>query len=377
MHSTTTTMTSSCHSHSSSFQRRRISWCQTTLCSLLIVVASSIICQSHVVVVVVVEAAAASTAFSARRTTIASASIHYRPSSSSSSSSSLYYNSYCFARPRRSNKRKNQGKQEHSSRSSRRWPWLSSTRTTALPSLGSYDELCDSLQRLDDDRTSSSRAILASSKAATASAPRGSASKKGSVASSVADAPPGGGSVGYDDLTLLGRCVYGSVEVLIVTATDFASGCFGGYMIGVVTDIPRLLFRSVEQQGGSGVNLLKSASPTSPFWSQVSSRMSRMHGKSWRWGKEWGTISAVFGASRVATKVIRGGKEDEWSTVLSSMAAGAYFARKGMYTFATYLLSRKKTCCLNMQRFRFLIFARLFYRVVLFHLHHRGSTGHD
>ena len=42
----------------------------------------------------------------------------------------------------------------------------------------------------------------------------------------------------------------------------------------------------------------------------------------------WGELSAVFGGCRVAVKVLRNGQEDDWSSVLSSMAAGAFLARK-------------------------------------------------
>jgi Tim17/Tim22/Tim23/Pmp24 family len=284
---------------------------------------------------------AAASTFSGR-TIIASASIH-RPRSSSLSSSSTLYNS-CFTRPRNGQRSNSRNQENHGPRTTNSRSRRSPFDQSKCPSLGSYDELCDSLQQLEKDTSSrsSSQVILASSRSrTTAVAPRSSSassSKKGrgsdeTVVDRQQPEGEGSGGVSYDDLTPLGRCVYGSVEVAIVSLTDFVSGCFGGYMIGVVTDIPRLLFRSVEQQQGAA-NLLQrqaSSSSLSSFWSQVSSRMVRMHGKSWRWGKEWGTISAVFGASRVATKVVRGGKEDEWSTVFSSMAAGAYFARKGTW----------------------------------------------
>jgi hypothetical protein len=42
----------------------------------------------------------------------------------------------------------------------------------------------------------------------------------------------------------------------------------------------------------------------------------------------WGGMSATFAAARVGTKLLRGGREDEWNNVFSSMAAGAWFARK-------------------------------------------------
>lgn len=42
----------------------------------------------------------------------------------------------------------------------------------------------------------------------------------------------------------------------------------------------------------------------------------------------WGELSAIFAGSRVAVKVLRNGQEDDWSSVLSSMAAGAFLARR-------------------------------------------------
>jgi len=123
----------------------------------------------------------------------------------------------------------------------------------------------------------------------------------------------------YDDLTPLGKLVAGTVEVTLATLLEFASGFFGGYLIGTVTDIPFLLFRPVEQEARRA------------FFQEVSGRAARMHAKSFRWAKSFGGISAAFGGFRVATKVIRGGVEDEWNTIVSSMAAGAFFARNGKF----------------------------------------------
>jgi hypothetical protein len=123
--------------------------------------------------------------------------------------------------------------------------------------------------------------------------------------------------VTYEDLSPLGRVIAGTVEVGVVTLTEYMSGFFGGYVLGTLTDIPRLLSRRAQPD-------IQQA-----FLKELSGRAARMHTKSFTWAKSWGSISAVFGCSRVATKVLRGGKEDEWNTVFSSMAAGAYFARKG------------------------------------------------
>ena len=121
----------------------------------------------------------------------------------------------------------------------------------------------------------------------------------------------------YSDLTPLGRLIAGTVEVSITTALEFLTGFCGGYFLGTVTDVPRLLFRKVQDETQRS------------FWQETSGRMSRMHGKSFKWAKTWGGISAAFGGFGCLVKVVRNGREDEWNTVLSSMAAGAYFSRAG------------------------------------------------
>jgi hypothetical protein len=121
----------------------------------------------------------------------------------------------------------------------------------------------------------------------------------------------------YADLGTFGKIVAGTVEVAVTTLTEYMTGFAGGYALGTLTDVPRLLFRRVEPDARQA--LMK----------EVSGRCVRMHQKSFGWAKNWAGISAAFGCFRVVAKVSRGGKEDEWTTILSSMAAGAYFARNG------------------------------------------------
>jgi hypothetical protein len=121
----------------------------------------------------------------------------------------------------------------------------------------------------------------------------------------------------YGDLGPFGRLVAGTVEIAITTLTEYMTGFAGGYALGTVTDIPRLLFRRVEPDARQAL------------FKEVSGRTMRMHQKSFGWARNWAGISAAFGCFRVVAKVSRGGKEDEWTTILSSMAAGAYFARNG------------------------------------------------
>lgn len=121
----------------------------------------------------------------------------------------------------------------------------------------------------------------------------------------------------YGDLGPFGKLVAGTVEIAVTTLTEYMTGFAGGYALGTISDIPRLLFRRVEPDARQAL------------FKEISGRTLRMHQKSFGWAKNWAGISAAFGCFRVVAKVSRGGKEDEWTTILSSMAAGAYFARNG------------------------------------------------
>ena len=127
----------------------------------------------------------------------------------------------------------------------------------------------------------------------------------------------------FAQLGPLGKIVAGTVEIILATAMEYISGYVGGYALGTVTGLPAFLTKPV--QG--------TPSQQQHFWNQVQQRAGRMHHKSAKWAGSWAGISAAFGGFRVTTKVLRGGKEDEWSTIFSSMAAGAWFARKGGWWF--------------------------------------------
>ena len=131
-------------------------------------------------------------------------------------------------------------------------------------------------------------------------------------------------AVNYAELGPVGRIVAGAVEVAVSTALEYVSGFMGGYALGTVTDVPRLLFRTTNQ-------------PT--FVRETSSRFVRLHSKSIQWAKKWGGISAAFGGFNVLIKVARGGKEDDWNSIISSTAAGVFFARKGTWCVG---------CCLSL-----------------------------
>jgi hypothetical protein len=129
-----------------------------------------------------------------------------------------------------------------------------------------------------------------------------------------------GDDITYSELGVIGKLIAGMFEIVLVTLIEYATAFLGGYVLGTVTDVPRLLFQKS--------NLPQSLARPQ-LLTEVSHRMLRLHGKSMNWATSWGSISAAFGGFRVTFKVLRGNVEDDWNTILSSIAAGAYFARAG------------------------------------------------
>jgi len=121
----------------------------------------------------------------------------------------------------------------------------------------------------------------------------------------------------YQELGVLGRVVAGTVETAITSLMEFLTGFVGGYLLGTITDTPRFLFRPTNPEAAKSL------------LNESLQRFSRMHEKSMRWGKSWGSISATFAGCTVLVRVLRNGKSDEWTATLSSCAAGMFFSRKG------------------------------------------------
>lgn len=90
---------------------------------------------------------------------------------------------------------------------------------------------------------------------------------------------------------------------------EYATGFIGAYFLGTVVGIPGILY---SKQGLA-----------------LSNRLSNMNARSMDWAKTWAPISAIFGGCDAATRVVRGNVKDQWNTVISSAAAGAYFSRQG------------------------------------------------
>jgi hypothetical protein len=120
----------------------------------------------------------------------------------------------------------------------------------------------------------------------------------------------------FRDLGPVGKVVAGVTEVLFATLFEYLSGFMTGVFFGTLVGLPGFAFRPIEK----GVR--------QPLLQEVKMRFSRMNTRSITWGKSFGSISAAFGGFGVAVRVIRNGEEDVWNSILSSAAAGAFFARK-------------------------------------------------
>lgn len=83
----------------------------------------------------------------------------------------------------------------------------------------------------------------------------------------------------YQDLSPFGKLVAGTVEVCFATILEYMTGFSAGYLIGVVTDVPRLLFRSLTTPEGQ-------EEITRTFWQEFTGRTARMNAKSFKWAKK-------------------------------------------------------------------------------------------
>lgn len=150
-------------------------------------------------------------------------------------------------------------------------------------------------------------------------------SKVGEMTVNQQQAENGSAPLTWNDLGPAAKAVAGTVQVGAIFGMEYVQGFVGGYFLGSVTGIPSLLFKNA------------GASTGGPLGSEMGLRFTRMNAKSVKWAKSWAPISAIFGGFSAATRVARGGVEDEWNSVISSAAAGAYFSKEGMYLFYTCL----------------------------------------
>jgi len=120
----------------------------------------------------------------------------------------------------------------------------------------------------------------------------------------------------YDDLGPIGKAIAGCTEVIFATAFEYCSGFAQGFCFGSLVGIPGFLFRPMEKNVRQALQV------------EMTSRLTRMNTRSMSWAKNFGSISAAFGGLSVAVKVLRNGEDDAWTQIISSAAAGAFFARK-------------------------------------------------
>ena len=165
-------------------------------------------------------------------------------------------------------------------------------------------------------------ATTTTSKASTVSS-KSSVSRKLSPPSSSSTAqqplPEEFATTQFRDLGPIGKTVAGVTEVVFVTAIEYIQGFMTGYIFGTLFGLPGF----VTKPTNPSLPLRQT-----PFWPEFKKRFGRMSTRSTKWAKDWAKISAVFSGFSVLTKVVRNGQEDVWNEILSSAAAGAYFARK-------------------------------------------------
>jgi hypothetical protein len=136
-----------------------------------------------------------------------------------------------------------------------------------------------------------------------------------------------------EELGPVARLVVGTIQIAVTTGVEYVTGFLGGFILGGIVGFPGL-FTPI------GPNRVPN---------EFTQRLARMNSKAVRWGTTWAPISAVYGGCDAAVRVARGNVKDQWNTILSSAAAGAYFSRKGgpqamlqgaaIYGGLTYLLS--------------------------------------
>jgi hypothetical protein len=121
----------------------------------------------------------------------------------------------------------------------------------------------------------------------------------------------------FDELGPIGKVVAGVTQIAFTTLMEYAQGFFAGIFIGTIVGTPALILKPVEQ----GVQRR--------LHREIAMRMTRMNTRSFKWAKLWGGYSAAFGGCKVGVRVIRGGREDNWNSILSTAAAGALLSRAG------------------------------------------------
>jgi Tim17/Tim22/Tim23/Pmp24 family len=135
----------------------------------------------------------------------------------------------------------------------------------------------------------------------------------------LAPAPMETPDTSFDELGPIGKVVAGVTQIAFTTLLEYAQGYVAGIFMGTLVGTPGLIFKPVEQ----GVQRR--------LHREIAMRMTRMNTRSLKWAKLWGGYSAAFGGCKVGVKVLRGGREDNWNSILSTGVAGALLSRAGTY----------------------------------------------
>mmetsp|Transcript_21358 Transcript_21358/g.59192 ORF Transcript_21358/g.59192 Transcript_21358/m.59192 type:complete len:365 (-) Transcript_21358:1390-2484(-) len=125
----------------------------------------------------------------------------------------------------------------------------------------------------------------------------------------------------YQQLGRAGKLVAGVTELALVVALDYATGFVSGYALGsVVGWVPPLVRQRFP-------NRFPPPTTTTTVVAARSSKLAAWHRRSVGWGTTLGSLQAVVSGSNVGARLVRGGKDDEYTNLLSSMMLGAYWSR--------------------------------------------------
>eukprot|EP00980_Cylindrotheca_fusiformis_P009491 scaffold2074_cov100-Cylindrotheca_fusiformis.AAC.1 len=111
------------------------------------------------------------------------------------------------------------------------------------------------------------------------------------------------------------KAVEGATHIAVTTLKEFASGFVTAFVAGTVVGTPAFLFKPVEKGAKQ------------PLMTELKGRLVRMNSRSLAWALNWGGVCAAVGGFTAGVGLLRNGKEDGWTEILASAAAGAFLAR--------------------------------------------------
>lgn len=123
--------------------------------------------------------------------------------------------------------------------------------------------------------------------------------------------------ISFENLGPVGKVIATTTELAVAVVWNYCQGYLTGLFFGTLIGVPGLAFRPVEK----GV--------AQPFMAEFNGRFARMNTRSARFGKSFGSLSAIFKGSDTFVRRLRYGKNDAWNDILGSAVAGAIFGRQG------------------------------------------------